>query len=40
MRMSCLFLSYRSPDRAPPENWGFRGGGPASEVGLDFEIKV
>ena len=24
----------------PPENWGIRGGQPASEVDLGFEIKV
>jgi phenylpyruvate tautomerase PptA (4-oxalocrotonate tautomerase family) len=24
----------------PPENWGIRGGRPASEVDLGFEIKV
>jgi phenylpyruvate tautomerase PptA (4-oxalocrotonate tautomerase family) len=24
----------------PPENWGIRGGHPASEVDLGFEIKV
>ncbi len=24
----------------PPENWGIRGGKPASEVDLGFEIKV
>lgn len=24
----------------PPENWGIRGGHPASEVALGFEIKV
>lgn len=24
----------------PPENWGIRGGHPASEVALGFEIEV